>query len=484
MMKRQSWSLDSDDQPIVKLWIVSGAALLCCALGLAAVSSQFAYELEVASRPIFPLVAGYMLAGAVFLAVAWLLVPRSLTAPSATGQLMLMIGFGLAMRVVLFGSIPVQENDYYRYLWDGALTAHGINPWAYSPREIIDGSVGNPTIAMLKEQAGPVLERINYSDLRSIYPAVSQAAFALAYTIKPFSLEAWRGVLLMLELTMLGLILLLLSSLNRPLIWSCLYWWNPIVIKEVMNSGHMEPVLMVPLLAALVLCIKARPVAASGVAALAVAAKVWPVLILPAIWRPLLQQPTRLAAAIAFAGLLVLALYWPIITTQFDQSSGFVAFSTGWERISASFLVLSAAANLMPQDLLEPGSLARLLAAALIAITVLLSNRKPVARPADLVQRFLVAACAMLLLSPVQVPWYFIWVAPFLCVFPYRGLLLMTLTFPLYYAFFKLTALGVDEAWLLALVWAMWLPVWMVLAFDWWTGRRPEPDTPVAPTAP
>ena len=482
-MTRQNWSHKPDDRSVFKFWILSGAALLCCALVLAAASSQFAYELEVASRPIFLFVAGYMMAGAVFLAVAWFLVPRSLTAPNPLSLLMLMIGFGLAMRVVLFGSVPVQENDYYRYLWDGSLTAHGINPWAYSPQAIIDGSVADPTIVMLKAQAGPVLERINYSDLRSIYPAVSQAAFALAYTIKPFSLEAWRGVLLVLELVTLGLVLSLLSSLNRPLIWSCLYWWNPIVIKEVMNSSHMEPALMVPLLAALVLCIKARPVAASGVAALAVAAKVWPVLILPAIWRALLQQPARLVAAIAFAGLLVLALYWPIISTQFDQSSGFVAFSTGWERISASFLILTATANLIPQFLLEPGSLARLMAAALIATTVLLSNRKPVAGPADTVQRFLIAASAMLLLSPVQLPWYFIWIAPFLCVFPYRGLLLMTLTFPLYYAFFKMTAVGVDEAWMLGLVWAMWLPVWMVLAFDWWTGKQLEPDTPIFPTA-
>lgn len=475
-MTRQSWSHKPDDRSVFKFWILSGAALLCCALVLAAASSQFAYELEVAGRPIFLFVAGYMIAGAVFLAVAWCLVPRSLTAPAPLSLLMLMIVFGLAMRVVLFGSVPVQENDYYRYLWDGALSAHGINPWAYSPQTIIDGGIADPTIVMLKAQAGPVLERINYGDLRSIYPAVSQAAFALAYTIKPFSLEAWRAVLLVLELVTLGLILSLLSSLNRPLIWSCLYWWNPIVIKEVMNSGHMEPVLLVPLLAALVLCVKARPVAASGVAALAVAAKVWPVLILPAIWRSLLQQPTRLIAAIALAGLLVVALYWPIVAAQFDQSSGFVAFSTGWERISASFLILAATANLIPQLLLEPGNLARLMAAALIAATVLLSNRKPVGDPSDTVHRFLVAAAAMLLLSPVQLPWYFIWIAPFLCVFPYRGLLLITLIFPVYYAFFKLTAVGVDEAWLLGLVWAMWLPVWIVLGLDWWTGRHLKPD--------
>ncbi|MGI9512740.1 MAG: hypothetical protein ACR2OL_07555 [Anderseniella sp.] len=465
-------SPEHDNRSVFFYWILSGAALLCCALILAAGSTAFEYELAVADRPIFLFVAGYMLAGAVFLALAWLVLPRSQALPDARTLLIVMIVLGLAMRAVFFGSVPVQENDFYRYLWDGALTAHGINPWAYSPQAILDGNVADPTITQLKAQAGSVLERINYGDLRSIYPAVSQAAFALAYMVKPFSLDAWRGVLLLLELVTLGLILTLLSSLNRPLIWATVYWWNPIVIKEVMNSAHMEPVLLVPLLGALVLCVKARPLAASGVAALAVAAKLWPVLVLPAIWRGLLQRPGKLAAAVAVTGLLILALYWPIITTRLDPSSGFIAFTTDWERISASFLIISAAANLVPQGLIEAGSLSRLMAGAAIAAIVLLSNRKPAAAPADTVHRFLIAATAMLLFSPVQLPWYFIWIAPFLCVFPYRGLLLITLTFPLYYAFFKLTATGVDEAWMLALLWTMWLPVWLTLGYDWWNAKR------------
>lgn len=468
---------NSDSASVLFFWLVSGAALLCCALLLAANSSEFRYELAVADRPIFEFVAGYMIAGAVFLTIAWFVLPRSLAMQNPKSLLFLMIVLGVAMRVVFFGSVPVQEDDFYRYLWDGALTAHGINPWAYSPQSVLDGSVSDPTVLMLKAQAGQVLERINYGEIRSIYPALSQVAFAAAYLTEPFSLEAWRGVLLLLEFVTLSLILTLLSSLNRPLIWASLYWWNPVVIKEVMNSGHMEPVVLVPVLAALVLCVRMRSVTASAVAALAVAAKVWPVLILPTIWRGLLHRPARLAAAMALAGVLAAILYWPVIATRLDQSSGFVAFSTGWERISACFLIFSAAANLFPQDLIEPGSLARLMAAAVIATIVLFSNRRPAADPSDTIHRFLIAAAAMLLLSPVQLPWYFIWVSPFLCIFPYRGLLLITLTFPLYYAFFKLTAIETSETWLLALLWAMWLPVWIMLGLDWRKAKQLKPHT-------
>ncbi len=461
-----------DTRSLLVFWSMSGAVLVCCAFALSAGSSQFAYTVSVAERPIGSFVAGYMLAGAIFLAVTWYLVPRSLSISSPTTLLVLMIAFGLFMRIAMFGSVPVQEDDCYRYLWDGALSANGINPWLHSPLAILEGTASSPAIIMLKSQAGSVVERINYGDLRSIYPAFAQAFFALAYAIEPFSLEAWRAVLLALEAITLGLVLTLLSLLNRPLIWSSLYWWNPVVIKEIMNSAHMEPVLMVPLLAALVLAAKSRQVGASVMAALAVATKVWPILVLPSVWRSLFAQPVKLVLAIMLATAIIVVLYWPIVVTQLDRSSGFVAFSTQWERISASFLILCGVAQLVPQTLIEPESLARAMAATLVGAIVLWSNRKAIAEPGEIAHRFLIAAAAMLLFSPVQLPWYFIWLAPLLCIFPNRGLLLMTLTFPLYYAFFRMTALGVDEAWLLALIWLMWLPVWSVLGYDWWTGKR------------
>ena len=31
------------------------------------------------------------------------------------------------------------ENDYYRYIWDGLVTANGMNPLVIAPAEMIDG---------------------------------------------------------------------------------------------------------------------------------------------------------------------------------------------------------------------------------------------------------------------------------------------------------------------------------------------------------
>ncbi|MGB7206531.1 MAG: hypothetical protein WBD37_13760 [Anderseniella sp.] len=414
----------------------------------------------------------------IYLTVVWKLLPQTLegTATPLKPTLFIIAGLGLAMRVVLFGSHPVMEDDYHRYMWDGALTANGFNPWAYAPSDVLDGKIVDPVMTALKAEAGDVLMRINYSELRSIYPAVPQAFFAIAYFIKPFSLDAWRFVLLGLELVTFGLLLALLSTLKRPLLWVTIYWWNPIVIKEVANSGHMEPTLIVPLLAGVLLAVRARPVAASFFTSIAVAAKVWPVLFLPIVWRDLFSKPRLLALCVGVAALTSTLLYLPIITTQLDSTSGFVAFATEWERISASFIILSTLTALLPQNLLDPELIARLMAAGLVGAIVLWNLRHTSSNSHDLVKHLLIAIAALLLLSPVQLPWYFIWVVPLLCIYPSRGLLLMTVCFPLYYAFFKLTALEVDESLLMALVWTMWLPVWGVLAYDWSLDRRNSPS--------
>ncbi|RMF61844.1 MAG: hypothetical protein D6748_00750, partial [Calditrichaeota bacterium] len=51
-------------------------------------------------------------------------------------KLLLILLLGLVVRVLMFFSSPILEDDYYRYLWDGAVSANGFNPYQYSPAEI------------------------------------------------------------------------------------------------------------------------------------------------------------------------------------------------------------------------------------------------------------------------------------------------------------------------------------------------------------
>ncbi len=455
------------------LWLTASLLPICGAILLRQAGPLFSYELENLDRPLLAFAAVYCCAGLLYLLALWLLLPRQTAggAPAPLICLVIVIAAGLAARVTLFGSVPVQEDDFYRYLWDGAVAAHGLNPWTHPPQAVLEGTAGSAFTA-LGAEAGEVLTRVNYADVRTVYPPVTQLAFAAAHWLKPFSLDAWRAVLLALELGMLGLIITLLRQTGKPVLWCAIYWWNPIAIKEVMNSAHMEPVVMLPVLAALLFGIRARPVTASLLGAVAAGAKVWPVLLLPALWRKSADRPALLLAAGGAFATATALIYWPVLAAQLDGSSGFVAFGTQWQRISASFSALLWLASQLPQTPLDAGLVARAVAAALVAGIVLFSNRTAPPDGDALAHRFLVAAAALLLLSPVQLPWYYLWLLPLLCLHPNPALLLISATFPLYYAFFALTARDVDETWLEALVWAMWVPIWIALATFGWVKRR------------
>ncbi|MGY8762800.1 MAG: hypothetical protein ACKVLF_06355, partial [Nitrospinaceae bacterium] len=44
-----------------------------------------------------------------------------------------LVVFGLLFRSAMLPSQQIQEDDVYRYLWDGKVFNHGINPFKFSP---------------------------------------------------------------------------------------------------------------------------------------------------------------------------------------------------------------------------------------------------------------------------------------------------------------------------------------------------------------
>ena len=61
------------------------------------------------------------------------------TASARDGRALLgwVIVIGAGLRISMLSSAPILEDDYYRYLWDGAVVVNGLNPYAYSPAEVL-----------------------------------------------------------------------------------------------------------------------------------------------------------------------------------------------------------------------------------------------------------------------------------------------------------------------------------------------------------
>ena len=414
------------------------AGLAGSVLVLVVLSSLFPYGAALEATPWAVYVAVSIAAGAIFL----YLVSQLPAQDNARRVLLTIFLVGLALRLAMFASLPVFEDDWHRYLWDGAAVAHGINPYAFppslaapvdafgAPRPISD----DPGLARLQAMAAQAPEfhhRINHPYVSTIYPPLTQAAFGLAHWISPFSLSAWRFVLLLADIAAFWILLQLLREAGRPLIWSAVYWLNPLVITQVFGAGHMDGLLVPFLLAALWMGLTHRPGLAGTALAAAVGVKLWPVLLFPALamrfwhdWRHLLRL------SVVFSG-LTLILLAPQALNTLRPSDGLVAYSTSWQTHALLFPLIRD----LVFGLFDNGDeLARLLVGGLVFLIAIVSALKFNIRTGNgLVDAWVVTIGALLFLSPTGYPWYVVWVAPFLALIANRGLLLLSLTGPLYY---------------------------------------------------
>ncbi len=358
-------------------------------------------------------------------------------AEGSTGgvQIFLLAGLlaGLFARLVLFGSDPILENDYLRYLWDGAVLAHGENPYRWSPAEILSGAAPAVLQQLAGDSAG-LVERIGYADLRTIYPPVGIALFSLAHVADPWGLTGLRCLYLLADIATLVLLIVLLRRFRRSPLWVFVYWLNPLAAQMIYNAAHMDGLLVPFLLGAVLLAIRQWPLGASVILVLAAGIKLWPVLLAPLLFRHAAPATGRYVGAMLLfaAGFALLLL--PFWLSGPAETSGLVAFGSEWRKNEVVFGSLVSAFDglLTAFDVLrfDPERLARLtVGAGLVALAFW-----PVGPPDDaaLVRRCLVIVASLFILAPAPYPWYFIWLLPFLTLAPMTAILTWTATLPLY----------------------------------------------------
>lgn len=451
-------------------WAAIGLCLTAASVALAWVSPAFDAAVPYADKPAIGLALALAGSGAVF-ALLRPLLQRTQTAGLADDRRLMIaiVVFGAAMRLTQLHSLPAMEDDWYRYLWDGAVTAHGFNPYSVSPDDA-QSDAYEPTLQPLAHQSGVVIERINHPDLRTIYPPLAQAAFALAYVMKPWGLDAWRLVNFAAEAAALAVLLLILKRQSRPSAWAAVYWWNPLAVKELANSAHMDALLLPVVLGALLLAISEHRSAAAAVLAVAAGIKIWPIILIPLVLRPVWADPARLGRALLVPAVVLAALAAPVIAAGLDDTSGLLAYATRWQTNSAIFPVV---ANLFQSAVGAGGAqVARGLFAATLILAIVMIARPPLDGPTDELQRAALIITALILLSPAQFPWYLVWVLPLAALFPWRGVFAATALLPLYYASFHFLARDTYPIYRDGLIWLVWLPIYLAYWLDVRAARR------------
>ena len=124
----------------------------------------------------------------------------------------------------------------YRYLWDGKVFAHNINPYKFAPEEVTrlkEALIQDPEtfekkydtqsqaelsqLYDLKWESPETLvfqERINHPGVATIYPPLAQMIFRLAHQIQPDSILTLRFLFLAFDLVALMFIVLTLQALG------------------------------------------------------------------------------------------------------------------------------------------------------------------------------------------------------------------------------------------------------------------------------
>ncbi len=426
---------------------------------------------------------------------------------SRSWGLVALVLVGLALRLLWFGSAPLFEDDAWRYLWDGALTANGHSPYVLPPQTVKIAPAfatardpilaGQRALVEANPEALAVLYKINHPWLATLYPPVAQGLFALAHWFAPFSMAGLQILLLVWELLTLASFALLLRVWGQPLYWLIGYWWNPLLIEEVANSLHMD-VLLLPFLALALLALRwARPHLSALALALAAGIKIWPLVLVPvlAAWRPRLTWRQNLRRALSLGLVASLAaglIFWPMIVGVLQGNhaqSGLVAYVQRWEMNDSLFMAAKgfwhqvAGLEIAQAERLTRGLVALLVIGLALWFYArgLWHDRAPGAptqaneSASDndhqaVAQAFLWVAALLFLTSPTQFPWYYLWLFPALLLRPVWPFFALTAALPLYYWRFQAQAQGWTPWFDQGLVWLEFGPILAWLAWLGWPG--------------
>ncbi len=292
----------------------------------------------------------------------------------------------------LFG-IPLFEDDWFRYLWDGYRFVEAGTPYGWPPAaSFLDADV---PVAMQR-----VLDQVNYPDVPTIYGPTTQYVFGLGYLISPGSLVPLQLLLVAADIVLIRMLL----SVAAPG-FVLLYAWCPLVVKEIAFTAHPDGLAVCLAFAAVLLRQREFAVAAAACLALAVGAKVFALLLAPFV---LARTPPR--AWIAFVGVIAL-LYLPFVIQGSTDLPTLALFATTWEFNAALYGVVS--------EWLAPDAARLLLGGVLLAFGATYWVHHLRQAPGQIPRGDWIFG-AFLLAAPVINPWYALWFLPFAVVYPSR----------------------------------------------------------------
>lgn len=379
--------------------------------------------------------------------IAYLLAIRELFSTSRFPRRVVAIGLVLAAlwHLPFLLRSPGADDDVHRYVWDGRVQRLGYNPYIVVPSDPALGGLHTPETRTL-----------NNPDVASPYPAGAQLFFRAVTAVH----ESIFALKLAFVLCDFAIVLVLLDVLHRSgqgAHWILAYAWNPLLVKEVAGSGHIDILGALLLLVSVAMLARRWRVLAALAFGLAVAVKFLPIVLLPLYWRRVRIRDAALAAVVV--GLL----YFPFFNHGRLPTGSLGSYIQHFRFNDPVFRTLERVAA--PQFLAG-------LAVLVGFLTAIWMRGKPASWSSDAIAWPMAAS---LLCAPVVYPWYLLWLLPFLRSPSTVPLIIWTVSIiPTYYVW-HLRTLGrpwVVPGWIVLLEYGSVLATAAMIKFR--RSRRPE----------
>lgn len=277
---------------------------------------------------------------------------------------------------------------------------------------------------------------INSTDqlLKRTIPILITAGLTVQVLLAPDSLFVLKAILTLFDLGTGLLVVAWLKENRTSPKWSVLYFFNPLLLKEIANSAHLDSIAVFFSVAAGLLLIRSENGIRSrsnsslawGALALAVGSKLYPICLVPLFLK--LDRRRRWRGLAFFSGVLLL-LYLPVFFAGLAGLNGTEAFARQWifnaslfrvfQKLAENFVYLASAIGSLTASrgalLLRNDLLAKMIGGtvfiffALYRVTRASSMR-------DLPSEAMTLLGALLILSPVVNAWYVLWILPFACI--------------------------------------------------------------------
>lgn len=312
------------------------------------------------------------------------------------------------LRIAVIFIPPTGSDDYLRYVWDGKVLAHGINPYQYAPSDA--------ALNHLHSEKLPFL--VKFPEIKTVYPPVAEIFFYFAYLIGGESFYGIKFLLLVFELLALFVFWQLLKKLKLPTKNILYYALCPLPVFQLFIDAHIDG-LGASLILLFVLFYNNRNfLLSSFFLGLSICVKPVGLIIIPIIFfhqKGLIKKIT--ASSIP---LILCILFYFLFSHTANPLEALSNFTVNWTFNGFIFNIVDS--------FIKDNQKSRLICAIIFILSyipVLFSKK-------DFINKIYYSVLLLLIFSPIVHPWYVSWLAVLLPLtaefsgFIYCGLISLT----------------------------------------------------------